>query len=98
MTRSRGSIKADFFELNEFPNQALKNVISAVDKISLVLQTGLLIRSYQAFANCSIGLQLDPRNKDPKEMKNLAFPVCLLMRILFVDRCSANTSVFITVW
>ena len=41
MTSSRGSFKANSFEMNEFPNQPLKEINSAFDKISLLFQTVL---------------------------------------------------------
>ena len=39
MTSARGSLTEDLFGLNEFPNQALKKIHCALDKISLIFET-----------------------------------------------------------
>ena len=39
MTSSRGSFKANSFEINEFPNQPLKKINAAFVKISLLFKT-----------------------------------------------------------
>ena len=41
MTSSRGSFKANFLEMIQFPHQPLKRFNRAFDKISLIFQTVL---------------------------------------------------------
>ena len=41
MTSSRGSFKANFFEMTQIPNQPVKIINRAFDKISLLFQTVL---------------------------------------------------------
>ena len=87
MASSRGTFKTNSLEMNQLPNQALKKINRAFDKISLLFQTVLELKAKSLLQTVQLEfswtLEMSDRQNDrfarlSDSLKNFVSTICII--------------------